>query len=1007
LVLVGGTYAAFTAPVDVFPDLTAPTVTVLAEAHGMAPEEVELLVTFPVETAVNGAAGVRRVRSSSSQGISIVWVEFDWGTDIFRARQIVNEKLQMAQAQLPEGIDPPILAPVTSIMGEILLLGLTSESHSSLDLRSAADWTVRKRLLAIPGVAQVVPIGGEVKEYQVRVDPKRLRGFGISLAAVLRAAGEANAVASGGVFSSSGSEVVIRGLGRVRTLDDLAHTVVEVRDGRPILLRDVAEVVVGPRPTIGAGAINGQPAVVLAIQKQPAANTLELTRRIDAELERLQAQLPEGMIIDREIFRQADFIRVAIDNVLAALRDGAILVVLILFLFLWNLRTTAISVLAIPLSLVVAVLSLRVVGITVNTMTLGGMAIAIGALVDDAIIAVENMYRRLGERASLPPEERPPADAVVLGAAREVLSPIVNATLIITIVFVPLFFLSGVEGRMLRPLGLAYIVSIGASLLVAVTVTPALASYLLAGKRPVTGATGWLATRLIEGYQRILLLVVDRPGAVSSAVGVVVLLTLAVLPALGRGFLPEFQEGTLTVSAVTVPGTSIAESDAIGRLVEERMLAHPQVISTARRTGRAELDEHAQGTNAAEIDVVLDLSSRHLEPVVEEIREDLALVPGVNITIGQPIGHRIDHMLSGTRAGIAIKIFGPDLQELRRLGNAVRDAVADVPGLADLSVEQQADVPQVQIHANRAAMAQFGVTPGHLAEAVDVAFYGEPVAQVLEGQEAYDVVVRYREDARGSIEAIRDALVDVGVGGTVPMSSIADVREERGPNTISRENVQRKLVVQANAAGRDVGSVVDDVEAAIAASVPLPEGYYVEFGGQFESGRRAARAVGALSLLSIAAIFLILFQEFGTLRPTILVMLNLPLALIGGVFATLMSSGVLNVATLVGFVTLFGIAVRNGILLVSNYQRLLGEGVPLREAVLRGSVERLNPILMTALTAALALVPLALGGGEPGKEIQAPMALVVLGGLLTSTLLNMIVVPTLFLRVGVGRRSDA
>jgi CzcA family heavy metal efflux pump len=724
--LAFGGYAAITMPVDVFPDLTAPTVTVLTDAHGVAPEEVETMITFPIETAVNGASGVRRVRSATSQGISIVWVEFDWGYDIFRARQVVSEKLQLLAGQLPEGTSPPVLAPITSIMGEIMLVGVTSSVHSLMEVRAVADWTIRKRLLAIPGVAQVVPLGGDVKEYQVLVHPDRLREYGASLGDVVRAAQDANAVASGGVYQVSGQEILIRGLGRVRQLEDIAKTVVDTRDGSPILLGDVAEVRIGPKPRFGAAAVNAEPAVILTVQKQPRANTLELTELIDTELARIQAGLPEGMTVNSAIFRQADFIALAVDNVIHALRDGAILVIIVLFLFLWNVRTTAISVLAIPLSLVVAVLTMRIAGITINTMTLGGMAIAIGALVDDAIIDVENTYRRLKENFRRPESDRRPALTVVYDAAREILGPIVNATLIITIVFVPLFFLSGVEGRMLRPLGFAYAVSILASLLVAVTVTPVLCSYLLprAAFMQREGES-WLVERLQALYGRHLSSILDRPGTVVFGATAAVAATVLVLPFLGRGFLPEFQEGTLTLSAATIPGTNIDESDALGALVERKLLEHPAVVSTARRTGRAELDEHAQGANGAEIDVLLDLSDADLGDVMAELRDDLTIVPGMNVTIGQPIGHRIDHMLSGTRAAIAVKIFGPDLYELRRLGEAVRSAVEDVPGVVDLSVEQQADVPQLRVYANREAMAKYGVTAGDLTEAVDVSFYGE------------------------------------------------------------------------------------------------------------------------------------------------------------------------------------------------------------------------------------------------------------------------------------------
>ena len=1002
VLLAAGAWTALTLPVDVFPDLTAPTVTVLTEAHGMAPEEVETLVTFPIETAVNGASGVRRVRSSSAQGISIVWVEFDWGTDIFRARQIVSEKLQLVGPQLPGDLDPPVLAPVTSIMGEVLLVGLTSEEQTPMEVRSAADWIVRKRLLSIEGVSQVIPIGGRVKQYQVWVRPEAMRSYDVALSEVLEAAAGSNENAAGGIYQESGREILIRGLGRARTVEDIARTVIATRGGAPVLLGDVADVQIGPAPRFGTASVDAEPAVILSIQKQPNANTLALTERIDEELEAIQAQLPAGMTIDQGIFRQASFISLAVENVIEALRDGAILVVVILFLFLWNLRTTGISVLAIPLSLAVAVLAMKALGVTINTMTLGGMAIAIGALVDDAIIDVENVFRRLKENRLKPETERRPALAVVYEASKEVRGPILNATLIITIVFLPLFFLSGVEGRMLRPLGFAYIVSILASLAVAVTVTPTLCYYLLPEAKVMEKeGESWLVERLKDAYAKMLSVVMDRTRLVIGAAAVLLALTLAAFPFLGRGFLPEFQEGTLVISAITVPGTGLDTSDEMGRRIERILLEHPAVAGTSRRTGRAELDEHAQGANAAEIDVRLDLSEAELEDVLEDLRADLAVVPGTNVTIGQPIGHRIDHMLSGTRASIAVKLFGPDLYELRRLAERIRASIEGVPGVVDLSVEQQADVPQLRIYADRQAMAQYGVTPARLAEAVDVAFAGEAVSEVREGQETYDLVVRFDEASRGSAERIRAALVDTPLGPKVPLAQLAEVRQERGPNTISREDVQRKIVVSANVAGRDVGSVVEDIQEGIAQAVALPKGYFVEYGGQFESAREATRTITLLSLLSVVLIFLVLYKEFASSRAAFLVMVNLPLALTGGLVAVfLFLEGELNVAALVGFITLFGIAVRNGILLVSHYIQLLGEGKSLREAVFQGSMERLNPILMTALTAGLALIPLALGGGEPGKEIQTPMAIVILGGLLTSTFLNMVVVPALFLRFG-------
>lgn len=1002
LLLAAGGWAAVTLPVDVFPDLTAPTVTVLTEAHAMAPEEVEALVTLPVETALNGATGVRRVRSSSSQGLSIVWVEFDWDVDVFRARQIVSEKLQLVTAQLPAGIGPPVLAPVTSIMGEIMLIGMTSDVHSSMEVRTAADWVVRTRLLSIEGVAQVIPIGGEVKQYQVRVHPEAMRAYEVSLYDVLRAAAGSSENAAGGIYQDSGREILVRGIGRAQTVEEIGRTVVTVRGGAPVLLEDVADVAIGPAPRFGTASVNTVPAVILSIQKQPHANTLALTARIDQELDAIQAQLPPGMQIDRGIFRQANFISLAVDNMIEALRDGAILVVVILFLFLWNLRTTGISVLAIPLSLAIAVAVMKLLGVTINTMTLGGMAIAIGALVDDAIIDVENVFRRLKENRLKATEERQAALSVVYEASKEVRAPILNATLVITIVFLPLFFLSGIEGRLLRPLGFAYIVSIVASLAVAMTVTPVLCSYLLpkAGFLSRKGDP-WLADRLKRGYVKTLDVVLRHTRYVIGAAAVLLAVTLAGFLFLGRGFLPEFQEGTLVISAVTVPGTGLDASDELGRRVERILLTHPAVTGTSRRTGRAEMDEHAQGANASEIDVMLDLSGRNLAEILADLRRDMAVLPGMNVTIGQPISHRIDHMLSGTQAAIAVKLFGSDLYELRRLAERIRHAMEEVPGVVDLSVDQQADVPQLRLYADRPAMARYGVTPGQLAETIDVAFAGRRVADVREGQARFDVVVRLSEASQGSAARIADALVDTPLGPKVPLGRLAVVREERGPNRIGRESVQRHIVISSNVAGRDLGSVVEDVRSRIEEAVSLPEGYFVEYGGQFESAGRATRTITLLSMLSAALIFLILYLEFRSAAAALLIMVNLPLALTGGLAAVfLFLGGELNIAALVGFITLFGIAVRNGILLVSHYVHLLDEGKPLREAVIQGSMERLNPILMTALTAGLALIPLALGGGEPGREIQSPMAVVILAGLLTSTFLNMIVVPALVLRLG-------
>lgn len=1010
VMLVAGAWTASRMPVDVFPDLTAPTVTVLTEAHGMAPEEVESLVTFPIETAVNGATGVRRVRSSTAQGISVVWVEFDWGTDIFRARQIVSEKLQTLGRELPTGVTPPVLAPVSSVMGEIMMIGLTGP-QPPMELRTVADWTIRRRLLAVPGVAQVVPIGGEVKQYQVLADPARMLATGVTLEEVLRAAEGSNENASGGVFMDRGQEYVIRGIGRIERVEDIGKTVVAVRGGIPVLLSQVSDVRIGAAPRYGDGSIDAKPGIVLAVQKQPGTNTLELTARIEAALADIQGTLPTGMKIHSELFRQADFITTAVDNVVEALRDGAILVVVILFLFLWNLRATAISILAIPLSLVVAIFGMQWLGITINTMTLGGMAIAIGALVDDAIIDVENVFRRLKENHHLPAAAQRPALRVIYEASKEIRASIVNATLIIIVVFLPLFFLGGVEGRLLRPLGFAYVVSILASLLVAVTVTPVLCWYLLPNAKAVqTEHESRLVTWLKARYARTLEPVLAHPQRVLWGAATALTLALAAIPFLGTAFLPEFNEGALTVAVVTVPGTSLQEANAIGKRVEELLLGNPAVKHTDRRQGRAELDEHAQGVNAAEIDVTLR-DGIEKEKLFKELRAAFAPIPGTSVTVGQPIGHRIDHMLSGTRANIAVKIFGPDLHRLRQVGAEVRDAMQRVPGVADLQLEQQMDVPQLRIQADRGALARYGMSAGQLAQAIDVAFNGEEVSRVLEAGKSFDLVVRFPDALRANAGAITNVYFDTPTGQRVPLGQLARVTVSRGPNAVSRENVQRKIVVQANVAGRDLGSTVGDIRAALGERVRLPEGYHVEYGGQFEAQEESTRVLAALSILSIAAIFLILFAEFRSARTATLVMANLPLALIGGIAAVLLTDRVVSIASLVGFVTLFGIATRNGILLVAHYQQLLREGVPFREAIVRGSLERLSPILMTALTAGLALIPLAIGGGEPGNELQTPMAIVIIGGLVSATLLNMVVLPALYWLFGdreapVVERSD-
>ncbi len=1001
-VLVAGVIVALDMPIDVFPDLTAPTVTIMTEAHGMAPEEVEKLVTFPIETVVNGASGVRRVRSNSIQGLSTVWVEFDWGTDIYIARQIVNEKLQIMRNTLPEGVDQPVLAPITSIMGEIMLVGLTAEKTSSMELRTLADFAVARRIQSVPGVSQVLVYGGESQQYQVQVDPYKVAARGLTLHHVLKAVAESNVNATGGVFIDSGQEYLIRGLGRVRNVDEISHTVVSVHDRIPVLIKDVAEVTIAPAFKLGTASINNEDGVLLVIAKQPEANTLTLTKEILLALDEFRGSLPEDIIMHTDIFRQADFIEVAVDNVVRSLVIGAILVMIILFAFLVNVRTTVISVLAIPLSLVIAFLALKILGFSVNTMTLGGMAIAIGVLVDDAIIYVENVYRRVRQNAAKPERERRPFREVVAAASSEIRSPIAMATPIVIVVFVPLFFLGGIEGRMLKPLGFAYVISILASLFVAVTVTPALSSFLLrnVSSRAKYGES-WLVRKLKSLYEPTLRYAVKHKAIVIGASAVFVIVALTTLPFFGRSFLPEFNEGTFNISLATLPGTSLKESDELGKMVEEILLSHEAVLSTARRTGRTELDEHSLGSHAHELEVQLDLSHISKDELLEELRSDLALVQGTNITIGQPISHRIDHMLSGTRAAVAVKLFGPDLYQLRKYAEQIRQEMEEVEGLVDLFVDQQTDVPQVRIRADRKRMAMYGLRPADLDELIDVAFLGETTSQIYEGENRHDLVVRYAPQYRDDLESIRKTLIDTPAGGAIPLEMVTDIRIDRGPNYISRENVQRKIVVQANVAGGDLRGAVDGIREKIEKNISLPPGYFVEYGGQFESEEEATRTMTLLSIISIVAILILLYLEFGNFRQAILVMVNLPLALIGGIVSILFTDGIISIASLVGFITLFGIAVRCGILMVSHYNYLIDEEKkPLHEAVIQGSLERLSPILMTAMTTGLALVPLALAGDKPGSELQSPMAIVILGGLITSTFLNLIVVPALFIKWG-------
>jgi CzcA family heavy metal efflux pump len=1003
LLFAAGVWTARQMPIDVFPDLTAPTVTILTEGRGMAPEEMESLVTFPIESAINGASGVRRVRSATAVGVAVVWVEFDWGTDIFLARQLVSEKLSLVSGVLPPQVERPVLAPVSSIMGEILFFAISSDSETPLTLRTLADTTVRRRLLAIPGVSQVTPIGGAERQYQVIAHPDSLRANNISLTELLSSVRGASQNTSAGIYTEGSQEYVLEAIGRVRSAEEIGDTVVALRGERSVLIKDIADVREGAAFKRGEGSRSGKPAVIVGVQKQPGANTIDVTARLDRALDTLQRELPRGISIDRRIFRQSDFIEVAVDNVIAALRDGGILVIVVVVLFLANLRAAAITLTAIPLSLAAAILALRVFGASINTMTLGGMAIAIGALVDDAIVDVENVVRRLRENQRRPEAERLPASVVVREATLEIRSSIVFATVIIVLVFLPVFGLAGIEGRLLTPLAFAYIVALLASLAVAIVVTPALCFAFLPQAASIQrGHDGWLIGMLKRRYARDLPLFLDRPKAVMAGAVVLLIGSGVALTRAGTAFLPEFHEGSLTVQANTLPGTSLAKSDEIGRRVEKILLSQPEVVATARRTGRAEYDEHVQGVEAAEIDVGLRETDRSRDALLLELRRQFSTLPGTNVTIGQPISHRIDHMLSGTRANIAVKVFGDDLATLRRLGERVRATMAGVPGVADLSLEQQIDVPFVRFVLNRPAIARYGLKPGDVAEAIETSFAGAIVGRVFDRGTAFDLLVKFDPASSADFDRIADLPIDTPTGAVVPVRLLASVLREQGPNMVLRENVQRRIVISCNVAGRDLGSVVDDIRTAVAQSVAMPAGYRVEYGGQFESEQSASQRLLALGVLVIAALFMLLVLAFGRAGDALLIMVNLPLALIGGVAGVFLAGGVLNVATMIGFITLFGIATRNGIMLVSHIRHLMEEeGVTdFRTAVVRGAEERLAPILMTAMAAGLALIPLALGGGKSGSEIQTPMAIVILCGLMTSTLLNMVVVPAMYLRYG-------
>lgn len=1000
LCLVAGIYSTMHTEVDVFPDLNAPTVVVMTEAEGMAPEEVERLVTFPIETAVNGATNVRRVRSSSATGFSIVNIEFDWGTDIYKARQIVSEKIAMVGADLPENVGNPTLGPQASILGELMIIGLTADTTSMQDLRTIADWTIRPRLLSTGGVAQVAVMGGDIKEYQILMDPGRMRRFGVSMDEVIYAVKGMNQNASGGTLYEYGNEYIVRGLLSTNDIDELKKAVVKTSEnGLPITLDAIADVRIGPKtPVLGVASNDGKPAVLLTVTKQPNTNTLALTGRLDNALDELKANLPADVKINSQIFRQSRFIDSSIDNVKKSLIEGAIFVIIVLFIFLMNWRTTIISLISIPLSIVFSLLAIRWMGLTINTMSLGGIAIAIGSLVDDSIVDVENVFKRLRQNREKPENERESVIKVVYEASKEVRMPMLNSTLIIIASFLPLFFLSGMEGRMLKPLGITFIISLMASTLVALTVTPVLSSFLLGSQNSdKTGKEPTLVRWLKKYYEKALNWSVGHKKSLLFGVGALLAAAVVMFFTLGGSFLPAFNEGSFTISISTVPGISLEESDRMGRTAEELLLSIPEIKTVGRKTGRAELDEHAFGVNSSEFECPFELGKKTRKQLTEEVRQKLAVLPGVNIEIGGPISHRIDAMLSGTKANIAIKLFGSDLNKMYEIGQKIKTSISGVEGIADINVEQQVERPELNITPKREMLARYGISLPEFADVVKVMMEGEVVSTVYEGNRSFDLTLKVNDDARSSIERISDLTIDTGDGKKVPLSYVADIKSSAGPNTINRENVSRKLVVSCNATGGELAKAVGAIREKIAENIELPEGYHIEYGGQFESEERASKTIALVSILSIFIIFMLLYGEFKNISQSLVVLLNLPLALIGGVFAIFFTDGILSIPAIIGFISLFGIATRNGMLLIDRYNVLASEGHSREEAVMIGSLDRLNPILMTAITSALALLPLALGGDLPGNEIQSPMAKVILGGLFSSTLLNGFVVPVIYL----------
>jgi len=999
LLMIGGVWTMNRTEVDVFPDLNAPTVVIMTEAGGMAAEEVEQLVTFPIETAVNGATGVRRVRSSSTTGFSVVWVEFDWGTDIYLARQIVSEKLTVVNEELPENVGNPTLGPQSSILGELLIIGLTSDTTSMLDLRTIADWTIRPRLLSTGGVAQVAVLGGDIKEYQVLIHPAKMKHYGVTLGEVMAVTGQMNQNTNGGVIYEYGNEYIVRGVVSTEDVGQMARSVIKVSGGAPITLGDVADVQIGAQqPKLGVASEKGHPAVLVTVTKQPDTGTIELTAKIEAALKELQKNLPADVHVSTDTFRQSRFIESSISNVKSSLYEGAIFVVIVLFLFLANVRTTIISLITLPLSMLISILVLNWLGMTINTMSLGGLAIAIGSLVDDAIVDVENVWKHLRANKKLPAEQRQPVLKVVFEASKEVRMPILNSTLIIVVSFVPLFFLSGMEGRMLVPLGVAFITALFASTVVALTLTPVLCSYLLDYKVKGDGVPkeAFLAVWLRKYYQIALEWVLRHKKSVVGATVALFAAALGLFFTLGHSFLPAFNEGSFTINVSSLPGISLEESDKIGRQAEEILMSIPEIQTVARKTGRAELDEHALGVNVSEIEAPFELKDRTHAELLDEVRHKLSVISGANIEIGQPISHRIDAMLSGTQASIAIKLFGDDLNRMFMIGNQIKDLISGVDGIADLNVEQQIERPEIKIVPKREMLAKYGISLPAFNEFVTVHMAGKTVSQVYEQGKSFNLVIRADEADRGSFEGIRNLMIDDAQGNKLPLYYVADIESSTGPNTINRENVKRKIVISANTSGRDLRGVVNDIQALVDENIELPEGYHVEYGGQFESEQAASRILLLASIMSIIVIFLLLYMQFKSAAQSGVILLNLPLALIGGVFALLVTTGELSIPAIIGFISLFGIATRNGMLLISHYNLLREQGYNLYDSIVHGSLDRLNPILMTALSSALALIPLAIHGDLPGNEIQSPMAKVILGGLLTSTFLNGFIVPIMY-----------